>query len=119
MVIPARARKEAGLSQGDVFSVQIQGDGRILLARLEKPGEPGLAKARLLRRKGTHPVLVGARKPTDEGILLKPVTTAMVKRGFGLLKRKHGDRPLAEEWAEHKREEREREEAKYGRHGPR
>ena len=56
---------------------------------------------------------------TDEGILLRPVTAAMIERGFGLLKRKPGDRPLVEEWAEHKREEREKEETRYVRHGSR
>lgn len=56
---------------------------------------------------------------TDEGILLKPVTVAMIERGFGLLKRKPGDKPLAEEWAEHKRAERQKEEASYARHGAR
>jgi AbrB family looped-hinge helix DNA binding protein len=56
---------------------------------------------------------------TPEGILLKPVTAAMIERGFGLLKRKSGNRPLSEEWAEDKREEREKEEAKYARHGTR
>ena len=56
---------------------------------------------------------------TDEGILLKPVTAATIERGFGLLKHKPGDKPLAEEWAEHKREEREKEEAQYARHGSR
>ncbi len=56
---------------------------------------------------------------TEEGILLRPVTAAIIERGFGLLKRKPGDTPLAEEWAEHKREERETEEAKYARHGSR
>ena len=56
---------------------------------------------------------------TGEGILLKPVTAAMIDRGFGLLKRKPGDKPFAEEWAGHKREEREQEETKYARHGSR
>src|SRR6185369_17876002 len=56
---------------------------------------------------------------TPEGILLKPVTAAMIERGFGLLKRKSGDKPLAEDWAEHKREEKELENAKYARHGSR
>ncbi len=56
---------------------------------------------------------------TDEGILLKPVTAAMIERGFGLLRRKAGDQPLAQEWAEHKRDEREKEESKYARHGSR
>lgn len=56
---------------------------------------------------------------TEEGILLKPVTAAVIERGFGLLSRRPGGKPLAEEWAEHKREEREKEEAKYVRHGSR
>jgi AbrB family looped-hinge helix DNA binding protein len=47
---------------------------------------------------------------TPEGILLKPVTAALIKRGRGILKRKSGDKPLAEEWAEHKKQERELEE---------
>jgi len=52
---------------------------------------------------------------TPEGILLKPVTRWAINRGFGLLKRKPGDKPFAEEWAEHKREEMKLEEAKYAR----
>jgi AbrB family looped-hinge helix DNA binding protein len=47
---------------------------------------------------------------TPDGILLKPVTPALIKRGRGILKRKPGDKPLAEEWAEHKKEEKEFEE---------
>lgn len=47
---------------------------------------------------------------TPDGILLKPVTSWAVDRGYGLLKRKSGDKPFADEWAEHKREERELEE---------
>ena len=43
---------------------------------------------------------------TPDGILLKPVTAALIKRGRGILKRKAGDKPFAEQWAEHKREER-------------
>ena len=43
---------------------------------------------------------------TADGILLKPVTRGAIERGYGLLKRKPGDKPFAEEWAEHKREER-------------
>jgi len=52
---------------------------------------------------------------TPEGILLKPVTSVTIRRLQGILKRKPGDRPFDEEWAEHKREERELEEAKYAR----
>lgn len=44
---------------------------------------------------------------TPDGILLKPVTRWAIERGYGLLKRKPGGKSLAEEWAEHKREERE------------
>jgi AbrB family looped-hinge helix DNA binding protein len=47
---------------------------------------------------------------TPEGILLKPVTAALIKRGRGILKRKSGEKPLVAEWADHKREERELEE---------
>ena len=52
---------------------------------------------------------------TPEGILLKPVTAAAIKRGFGLLKRKPGGKSFAEEWAEHKAAELALEEAKYER----
>jgi AbrB family looped-hinge helix DNA binding protein len=44
---------------------------------------------------------------TPEGILLKPVTRWSIDRGFGLLKRKPSGKSFAEEWAEHKRAERE------------
>jgi AbrB family looped-hinge helix DNA binding protein len=56
---------------------------------------------------------------TEEGILLKPVTRHAIDRLHGILKRKPGAKSFAEEWAEHKREEREREEAKDARHGSR
>ncbi len=52
---------------------------------------------------------------TPEGILLKPVTSVTIRRLRGILKRKPGDQPFDEEWAEHKREEKELEEAKYAR----
>src|SRR5271170_2435454 len=52
---------------------------------------------------------------TPEGILLKPVTAASIRRLRGILKRKPGDKPFAGEWAEHKREEMELEDAKYAR----
>jgi AbrB family looped-hinge helix DNA binding protein len=47
---------------------------------------------------------------TADGILLKPVTAALIKHGRGILKRKTGEKPLAEEWTEHKKAEREMEE---------
>ena len=52
---------------------------------------------------------------TPEGILLKPVTAVTIRRLRGILKRKPGDKPFGEEWAEHKREELELEDAKHGR----
>ena len=52
---------------------------------------------------------------TAEGILLKPVTSVTIRRLKGILKRKPGDKPFAAEWAEHKRVEKELEEAKYAR----
>ena len=42
---------------------------------------------------------------TPEGILLKPMTAALIRRGRGILKRAPG-RPLTEDWAEHKKRER-------------
>ena len=52
---------------------------------------------------GTKAIL----EATPDGILLKPVTSWAIERGYGLLKRKSGGKSFAEEWAEHKREERE------------
>jgi AbrB family looped-hinge helix DNA binding protein len=43
---------------------------------------------------------------TPEGILLKPVTAALIKRGRGILKRTRGGKPLTADWAEHKEQER-------------
>ncbi len=44
---------------------------------------------------------------TPEGILLKPVTSTLIKRGRGIAKRKPDDKPFAAEWAEQKQRERE------------
>jgi AbrB family looped-hinge helix DNA binding protein len=48
---------------------------------------------------------------TPEGILLKPVTAALIRRGRGILKRAPGHGSLSqgslkEDWAEHKKQER-------------
>jgi len=43
---------------------------------------------------------------TPEGILLKPVTAALIRRGRGILKRAPGDASLTQDWAEHKKQER-------------
>jgi len=49
---------------------------------------------------------------TPDGILLKPITPATIRRARGILKRKPGQKPFAEEWAEHKKQERELEDAR-------
>ena len=51
---------------------------------------------------------------TPEGILLKPVTAALIRRGRGILKRAAGHRSLTEDWAEHKKQERALEERHAG-----
>jgi AbrB family looped-hinge helix DNA binding protein len=43
---------------------------------------------------------------TPEGILLKPVTATLIKRGRGILKRTQRGKPLVEDWAEHRERER-------------
>ena len=43
---------------------------------------------------------------TPDGILLKPMTAALIRRGRGILKRASGHGSLAEDWAEHKKQER-------------
>jgi hypothetical protein len=67
MVIPAKARKEARIGLGDV-SVQPKGDGQILLVRLECPKSPKPIRARIIRRKGKHPVVDIGRPITREEI---------------------------------------------------
>ena len=52
---------------------------------------------------------------TPEGILLKPVTAALIRSGRGIAKRKPDDKPFSEWWAEHKASEKTLEEAKYAR----
>jgi AbrB family looped-hinge helix DNA binding protein len=52
---------------------------------------------------------------TSEGILLKPVTAALIKRGRGIARRKPDDRPFDQWWAEYKADEKALEEAKYAR----
>jgi AbrB family looped-hinge helix DNA binding protein len=51
---------------------------------------------------------------TPEGILLKPVTAALIRRGRGILKRAPRHRSLTDDRAEHKRQERALEERHAG-----
>jgi AbrB family looped-hinge helix DNA binding protein len=60
MVIPARARKEAGIDSGDVVNVLPEGDGRLVLVRMERPKPRN--KVRIIRRKGKHSLLSIGRK---------------------------------------------------------
>ena len=68
MVIPAKARKEAGIGQGDVVLVQPEGNGRILLIRLEQPKQRRAAKVKIAFRKGTHAVGSTGRRITSEHV---------------------------------------------------
>jgi len=65
--------------------------------------------------KGTRAVV----QTTPEGILLKPITGAAIKRARGVLKRKPGEKPLRQWWSEYKKEEKKLEEARYARLRPR
>ena len=70
MVIPAKVRKEAGIGQGDIVEVKPEGDGRIVLVRMErsKPSPP--VKPRIIYRKGTHAV----------GSTRRSITSAQVRK---------------------------------------
>jgi AbrB family looped-hinge helix DNA binding protein len=68
MVIPAEARKQAGIGQGDVVEVHAEGDGRILLVRLERPKSPSPQKAKITYRRGTHATGSTGRPITSEQV---------------------------------------------------
>jgi AbrB family looped-hinge helix DNA binding protein len=65
MVIPARARKEARITTGDVLSVHTEGDGKILLVRLERPKSAPKARVKVTARKGSHSVASFGRSITS------------------------------------------------------
>ena len=73
--------------------------------------EPSVCDIVNLVKCGTRAIVAAV----PEGILLKPVTAVTIRRLRGILRRKPGDKPFAEEWAEHKRQELELEEDKYVR----
>jgi AbrB family looped-hinge helix DNA binding protein len=54
-------------------------------------------------QEGTRAVV----QATTDGILLKPVTPALIKRGRGILSRNQGGKPFAQDWAEHTKLEQE------------
>ena len=63
MVIPAQARQEARINQGDIVSVEAVGDGKIVMVRLNSPKKHSGAKVTFTRRKGRHMVGSVKRKP--------------------------------------------------------
>ena len=67
MVIPAQARRQARLEKGDIVSVEPDGDGRLILVRLEKP-RPFVAKIRIIMRRGRHAVGVSERMVAAETV---------------------------------------------------
>ena len=69
MVIPAQARRQAGIDTGDVLNIQVEGEGRLLMVRLAQPKEKPPAKVRILQRKGKHPV----------GDIGRPITRSEIK----------------------------------------
>lgn len=68
MVIPAKARQDARVSEGDVFEVLPKGDGRILLMRVEESAHAPRARVRLVRRNGRHTVGSTGRAITSEQV---------------------------------------------------
>jgi AbrB family looped-hinge helix DNA binding protein len=72
MVIPAKARKQAGLQTGDVVAVEPEGDGRIVLVRLEQPKMSKPVKPKVIYRKGKHPV----------GDIRRPITREEIKKAL-------------------------------------
>jgi len=68
MALPAQARKRARIDHGDRLDVQIEGDGKILLVRLERPKEAPPVPVKIRQRKGRHPVGDIGRPITREEI---------------------------------------------------
>jgi len=70
MVIPAEARREAGISQGDVVEVRPEGNGRIVLIRMERSEAPVPASPRIRKRRDAHAV----------GFMGKPIKSDDVRK---------------------------------------
>lgn len=83
---------------GQIDSVKFTTKGQVVI--------PAWLRKQFHIENGTKAVV----QATDEGILLKPVTAALIKRGRGILKSGSANRPLSAEWAKHKKEELEIEE---------
>lgn len=59
--------KKSHIDTGDVVSVEPEGDGRLVLVRLEKP-KRNRHHIRLVKRKGRHAVLTGGPVVTAEQV---------------------------------------------------
>jgi AbrB family looped-hinge helix DNA binding protein len=55
----------------------------------------------------------------NDHIVLKPLTAAAIKGARGILKKKSGEKPFRQWWAEYKKEEKALEEKRYARIRPR
>jgi AbrB family looped-hinge helix DNA binding protein len=67
MVIPVKAREEAHIDTGDVVNVLPEGDGRLVLVRLERPKPKPRNKVQIIRRRGKHSLLsIGRTISRDE-----------------------------------------------------
>ena len=64
----ARARKEARIETGDVVNVLPEGDGRLVLVRMERPKPQPRNKVRIIRRKGKHSLLSIGRPISREEV---------------------------------------------------
>ncbi len=64
MVIPARARAEAGINQGDIVEVRPEGNGRIVLVRMERSEDSVPTHPQITRRRGLHAVASTGRSIT-------------------------------------------------------
>jgi len=68
MVLPMEARKAARIRQGDIVEVRPEGDGRIVLVRLERPKGLEPVRVKFTRRKGRHTVGSTGRPITSEQV---------------------------------------------------
>jgi AbrB family looped-hinge helix DNA binding protein len=68
MVIPAQARKKARIDTGDVVNVLPEGDGRLVLIRMERPSPKVANKVRIIRRQGKHSLLSIGRPVSREEV---------------------------------------------------
>ena len=91
-----------------------RGHAEQLAVRVEGFGQEVVIPARLRKEFQIQAGSKAVVQATPDGILLRPVTGRTIAKLHGILKRKPGDKPFAEEWAEHKREEIELEDRRHG-----